>query len=44
MQTYLITRRCNERQFFLTADDETQEILVYCLAEAALRYGVRLDS
>lgn len=41
-QTYLITRRCSERRFFLRPDARTVGIFEYCLAEAADRYGIRL--
>jgi putative transposase len=41
-QTYLITRRCSERRFFLTPDRRTLEIFLYCLGEAAQRFDVRV--
>jgi putative transposase len=37
---YMITRRCTQRQFLLRPDDETNNAYIYCLAEAALRYGI----
>jgi putative transposase len=42
----LLTRRTAERQFFLRPDDETNQILLYCLAVAAKRcnMGVILPS
>jgi putative transposase len=40
--TYLITRRCTQRQFLLRPDDRTNHILSYCLAEALSRYGIEL--
>lgn len=41
-QTYLITRRCSERRFFLRPDPTTTALFLYALAEAAQRYGVRV--
>lgn len=41
-QTYLITRRCTQRQFLLRPDETTERIFEYCLAEAAQRFGMRL--
>lgn len=41
-QTYLLTRRCSERRFFLRPDDQTTQLFLYCLAEAAQRYGVEV--
>lgn len=40
--TYLITRRCTQRQFLLRPDETTAAIFGYCLAEAAARFGMRL--
>ena len=37
-----ITRRVTQRQFLLRPDDETNNAFVYCLAEAAQRYGVEV--
>ena len=42
--TYLITRRCTQRQFLLTPTDKTNAILLYCLAIAAARYGIQVHS
>lgn len=39
---YLITRRCTQRQFLLRPDDATNNAFLYCLIEAALRYGIDL--
>jgi REP element-mobilizing transposase RayT len=39
-QVYLITRRTTQRQFLLRPDDETKNIFIYCLAEAAKRYRI----
>ncbi len=41
-QTYLLTRRCSERRFFLRPDRRTSGIFLYCLAEAAERFGLRV--
>jgi REP element-mobilizing transposase RayT len=38
--TYLVTRRCSERRFFLRPSDIVNEIFLYVLAVAARRYGV----
>jgi len=42
--TYLVTRRCLERQFFLRPGKLTNHILRYSLAVAAKRYGIRLHA
>jgi hypothetical protein len=39
-QTLFITRRCTQRQFLLRPDDKVNQALEYCLAEAAMRFGV----
>jgi putative transposase len=39
---YLITRRCTQRQFLLRPDDATNNAFVYCLAEAAERFGIEV--
>ena len=36
-QFYLITRRCSQRQFLLRPDAATNNALLYCLIDAALR-------
>lgn len=41
-RTYLITRRCTQRQFLLRPDEEVSHIFEYCLAEAADRFRVTL--
>jgi REP element-mobilizing transposase RayT len=38
--TYLVTRRCSERRFFLRPSREANEIFLYVLAVAAQRFGV----
>jgi putative transposase len=37
---YMLTRRCTQRQFLLRPDPVTNETFVYCLGEAALRFGI----
>ncbi len=39
-QTYMITRRCTQRQFLMRPDDETNNAFIYCLAEAAVRFRI----
>ena len=41
-QTYMITRRCTQRQFLMRPDKETNNAFVYCLAEAAARFGIEV--
>ena len=38
--TYLITRRCTQRQFLLRPSAETNQVFLYCLAVAAERAGI----
>jgi putative transposase len=38
--TYMITRRCAQRQFLMRPDAETNNAFIYCLAEAASRFGI----
>jgi putative transposase len=42
--TYLITRRCSERRFFLRPSPAVNAIVLYCLALAAHRFGVDLHA
>jgi REP element-mobilizing transposase RayT len=37
-----LTRRCTQRQFLLRPDEETNNAFVYCLAEAAQRFGMEV--
>jgi putative transposase len=37
---YLLTRRCTQRQFLLRPDKTTNNTFLYCLIEAARRYGI----
>jgi putative transposase len=41
-QTYMITRRCTQRQLLMRPDKETNNAFVYCLAEAAARFGIEV--
>jgi putative transposase len=41
-QTYMITRRCTQRQFLMRPDRETNNAFIYCLAEAAGRHGIQV--
>jgi REP element-mobilizing transposase RayT len=42
--TYLVTRRCSERRFFLRPSRKTTEILGFILAVMAERYGILLHA
>lgn len=42
--SYLITRRCAERQFLLRPSDETNKIVQFSLAVAAARTGVQVHA
>lgn len=37
---YFVTRRATQRQFLLRPDEDTNNAFVYCLADAAARYGI----
>jgi putative transposase len=41
-QFYMITRRCQQRQFLLRPDDTTNNAFTYCLSEAAHRCQVEV--
>ena len=41
-QFYMLNRRCTQRQFLLRPDDEMNNAFVYCLAEAAQRFGIEI--
>lgn len=41
-QSYMVTRRCTQRQFLMRPDDETNRAFEYCLAVAAERFGIEL--
>jgi putative transposase len=38
----MITRRCTQRQFLMRPDPETNNAFLYCLAEAAQRFDIRV--
>ena len=38
----MITRRCTQRQFLLRPDEATNNAFLYCLADAASRFGVEV--
>jgi REP element-mobilizing transposase RayT len=42
--TYLVTRRCAQRQFLLRPSKTTNDIFLYLLAVAAERYGVEVHA
>jgi putative transposase len=42
--TYLVTRRCSQRQFFLRPSRLTNEIFLYVLAVAAQRFGIKVHA
>jgi putative transposase len=42
--TYLVTRRCAHRQFFLKPSRIAKEVFLYVLAVAAQRYGVEVHA
>lgn len=41
-QTYMITRRCTQRQFLMRPDRDTNNAFIYCLAEAAARFDIEV--
>ena len=41
-RTYLISRRCTQRQLLLRPDATVEQIYLYCLGEATGRYGITL--
>lgn len=43
-RTYLMTRRCTQRQYLLRPDARVDQIYRYCLAEAVMRYGITLHA
>jgi REP element-mobilizing transposase RayT len=42
--TYLVTRRCSQRQFLLKPSQRTNQLVRYCLADAARHTGVQLHA
>jgi putative transposase len=43
-RSYLISRRCTQRQLLLRPDAHVEQIFLYCLGEAADRYGITLHA
>jgi putative transposase len=43
-RTYLLTRRCLERRFYLRPDPKVTQIFEYLLAVACTRYGIQLHA
>ncbi|MDB5217388.1 MAG: hypothetical protein JWO86_5315 [Myxococcaceae bacterium] len=41
-RTYLISRRCTQRQLLLRPDENVERIYLYCVGEAVQRYGMTL--
>lgn len=41
-QSYMVTRRCSQRQFLMRPDRETNQAFEYCLAVAAEKFGIQL--
>lgn len=41
-RTYLVTRRCIDRRYLITPSAIVDLILIYCLAVAALRFGIEV--
>ena len=39
-QFYMLTRRCAQRMFLLRPDDATNNAFIYCLALAAIKFGI----
>jgi REP element-mobilizing transposase RayT len=42
--TYLLTRRCIQRQFFLRPSPQVNQIFRFCLAHAAQRFRIRIHN
>ncbi len=42
--TYLVTRRCSQRQFLLKPSETTNGVFLYLLALAAARYGIQVHA
>ena len=43
-RTYLMSRRCTQRQFLLRPVKAVEQIYLYCLAEAAERFDITLHA
>ncbi len=42
--SYLVTRRCTQRQLLLTPSRTVNDVFLYVLALAATRYGIRVHA
>ena len=42
--TYLITRRCVQRQFLMLPSAKVNRVILFCLARAAALYGLRIHA
>jgi REP element-mobilizing transposase RayT len=42
--TYLVTRRCSQRQFLLLPSKTVNRVFLYCLAVAAARFGMKIHA
>ncbi len=43
-RTYLLTRRTAQRQFLLLPSEVVNQVFLYCLAFAALAYGLEVHA
>lgn len=43
-RVYFLSRRCTQRQFLLRPGPDVEQIYLYCLGEAAERYGITLHA
>lgn len=43
-KTYMVTRNCSQRQFFLRPCDEINQLFLYSLAVASQRYDIRIHA
>ncbi len=43
-RTYMITRRCTQREFLLAPSPATKQVFLYCLAFAAVTYKVQVHA
>src|SRR6185503_6749598 len=42
-RSYMLTRRCTQRQFLMRPDPETNNAFIYCLAVAAQRFSIEVN-
>ncbi|MEM1033156.1 MAG: hypothetical protein AAGN82_22620 [Myxococcota bacterium] len=43
-KTYIVTRRCSERRFFLRPCAAVRQVVMFLLAVAAMRFGIRIHA